>query len=287
MERELWNQLYTLALELDKRCWTWGYPAAVIVGVYLWAVIHDRPTCWACEGRHWPEGHPWDHLPSQSCMSRRLRSQTVEKLFEEMEQAIRENPGYCWVKFIDGKPLPIGGYSKDPDAKWGRATSSKAKGYKLYAIVGRGSFPLVWHIDTMNVNENKVAQQLLSRLQGQGYLVGDSMYDSNPVHDAALAHNHQLIAPRRHPNAGGLGHHRHSPGRIRCLELLQHHFGKALLKQRKHIERVFGWLTSFGGGLSPLPSWVRRTWRVKEWIRAKMLIDATKLSKRNSKLVTA
>lgn len=286
MERELWNQLYTLARKFDKRCWTWGYPAAVIVGVYLWAVVHDRPTQWACQQKNWPEDCPFEKLPSQSCMSRRLRSQSVEKLFWAMEQVLGEDCRSCWIKYIDGKPLPIGGYSKDPDAKWGHATSAKAKGYKLYAIVGRESFPLAWHIDSMNVNENKIAKQLVPQIKGGGYLVGDTQYDSNPLHDLALAHGHQLVAPRRRPK-GGLGHHRHSPGRLRCIELLKQPFGKALLKERKHIERVFGWLTSFGGGLSPLPSWVRRTWRVKAWIRAKMMIDAVKLKTRTSTLATA
>lgn len=287
MERELWNQLYRLAKQLDKGIWTWGYPASVIVGVYLWAVIHDRPTCWACQRKNWGQKCPLEKLPSQPCLSRRLRSRSVEKLLLAMEQTLGEDPRSCWTKYIDGKPLPIGGYSKDPDAKWGRATSGKAKGYKLYAIVGHHSLPLVWHIDAMSVNENKVSRQLIPQLRGGGgYLVGDSQYDSNSLHDLAWKYGHQLVAPRRQPNTN-LGHRRQSPGRLRCIELLKQPFGRGLLKQRKHIERVFGWLTSFGGGLSPLPSWVRRTWRVKTWIRAKMMIDAIKLQNRNAMLATA
>ena len=45
MERERWLQLYRLACELC-RSWGWGYrfSTACIVGVFLWAVIHDRPV---------------------------------------------------------------------------------------------------------------------------------------------------------------------------------------------------------------------------------------------------
>jgi hypothetical protein len=39
------------------------------------------------------------------------------------------------------------------------------------------------------------------------------------------------------------------------------------------IEQSFGNLTSFGGGLGPLPAWVRRPHRVVVWVAAKLLIN--------------
>ena len=45
-------------------------------------------------------------------------------------------PGLFWV--IDGKPLAIGGCSKDRQAGYGRAAGGKAKGYKVHAVVGAG-----------------------------------------------------------------------------------------------------------------------------------------------------
>ena len=38
--------------------------------------------------------------------------------------------------------------------------------------------------------------------------------------------------------------------------------------------RNFGNLTNFGGGLSPLPAWVRRLHRVERWVRAKLIVSA-------------
>lgn len=56
MERELWTVLYRRACELDD-LWKSGayspYDASTIVGVYLWAVIWDRPTVWACDPGNW------------------------------------------------------------------------------------------------------------------------------------------------------------------------------------------------------------------------------------------
>jgi hypothetical protein len=54
--------------------------------------------------------------------------------------------------------------------------------------------------------------------------------------------------------------------------MLKEPFGRALYKQRRGIERCFGTWTSFGGGMAPLPAWVRRFPRVRNWVHAKLLI---------------
>jgi len=63
------------------------------------------------------------------------------------------------VRCLDAKPLPVGGYSKDHDAKWGQAANTKAKGYKLFAIY-QGAAVDSWRIGPMNASEPVVAQQL-------------------------------------------------------------------------------------------------------------------------------
>ncbi len=49
MERELWLLLYHMALSCDQLTKA-RYRPAVIVGVYGWAVVHDRPVSWAASG---------------------------------------------------------------------------------------------------------------------------------------------------------------------------------------------------------------------------------------------
>jgi hypothetical protein len=49
-----------------------------------------------------------------------------------------------------------------------------------------------------------------------------------------------------------------------------------LLKGRAEIERQFGNLTNWGGGLSGLPSWVRTHRRVRRWLQAKLVLAALK-----------
>jgi Transposase DDE domain len=246
-----------------------------IVAVYLWAVLHDRSVSWACEPAHWPEElWPRRRLPSQSTMSRRLRTTEVQWLLQQMEQRLAPLADDRWVLLIDGKPLVIGTYSKDGDAAWGRVGQTYAKGYKLHAVYGAGPLPLAWEVVPLNESELDVAARLIPSLQGGGgYLLGDKAFDSNPLHDTALSAGYQLVAERKRPNTK-LGHRRHSPGRLRSIELLQTVFGQALYQARGDIERQFGWLTNHGGGLAPLPNWVRRLPRVRLWVQAKLLIHA-------------
>jgi hypothetical protein len=63
---------------------------------------------------------------------------------------------------------------------------------------------------------------------------------------------------------------------LRGLALLASPFGRDLYEARDQIERDFAHLTSFGGGLSGLPSWVRRLGRVGIWVEAKPVINGVR-----------
>ena len=245
------------------------------MAVYLWAVIHDRPTRWACEPMNWPHDLWAGKLPSQSVMSRRLPTTEVQRLLAEIERQLARLSGGGWVLLVDGKPLIVGSHSKDPDAAWGHARRGWAKGYKLHAVYDGGSIPAAWDVVPLNEAEPEVAARLVLSLRGGGgYLLGDKAYDSNPLHDAALAVGCQLVAERKRPKAG-LGHRRHSPGRLRSIELLRQEFGQKLYAFREQVERNFGWLTNHAAGFAPLPNWVRRASRVRLWVQAKLIVHAT------------
>ena len=287
MEQELWNELYTIARCLDKHRPLGLYRHADIVGVYLWAVIHDRPTSWATVAINWPKVIDI-YIPSQPTMSRRLRSAATRQLLDDVESTfvLILVMAKVWVKIVDAKPLPVGGHSKDPDARWGHGVCGFAKGYKLFAIYGESPLPLTWRVAAMNAGETTIAKRMLPDLQGGGYLLGDKLYDSNPLYIVARQYNHQLVAPRKQKNKG-LGHRSHDPDRLRAAELLQTQFGQALFAERGRIEQNFAHLTNFGGGLAPLPNWVRRLHRVQLWVQAKILIYAVWLIQKISSTVLA
>jgi hypothetical protein len=284
MERELWKLLCHLAKVLYNG-WPHGlYSDDEIVAVYAWAVVHDRPICWACDPAHWPADLRGWELPSQPTMSRRLRSATVASLLELVEEHLLtlSAVGACWVRVIDAKALPVGGPSRDPDAQWGRGACGIQHGYKFHAIWGVGPLPIAWGLAGLNVSEKRMARLLIGGgLPGEGYLLGDSQFDSNELYNAAAQQGYQLVAARQRPNTQ-LGHRRHSPHRLRSMALLQKPFGKALYRTRFSIEHCFAGLTTFVGGLGPLPFWVRRFHRVRLWLQTKILLNALRILRRTN-----
>lgn len=279
MERERWLQVYRLLRESDQEYFRGVFSAAAILGVYFWAVICDRPTSWACRRENWPVATWVGPLPSQATLSRRLRDVGVLALLNAVELRLRAADASSAddVKIIDAKPLPLGGHSKDVDSRWGHGVRNWSRGYKLFAIwTERAALPSAWRVAAMNVSEQAAAEKMIPTLVGRGYLLGDKLYDINKLYDAAGAVGHQLLAPRKRPQAG-FGSRKHSPARLRGLDFLATPQGQTLHARRDAIERHFGGLTACGGGLGPLPSWVRRLRRVRLWLHAKILLNALRI----------
>jgi hypothetical protein len=275
MERELWKALYALAVQLDKPWGSWRYSTAEIAAIYWWAVVHDRPTCWAANPRQWPEDLRPALLPAQSTLSRRLRDPEAVELMTAVEQLLATllAVGQCLVQRIDGKALAISNVSRDPDAGYGPGAGGMQKGYKVHAVWGTGPMPGAWALTPMNVNEKRIAAGLIPTLPGGGYLLADTNYDANYLYDAAEQAGFQLVAKKTSARGkGGLGHRRQASGRLRSLELLKTPFGRSLFNQRAAIECRFGTLASTGGGLAPLPAWVRRFHRVRHWVQSKIIL---------------
>lgn len=275
MERELWKALYALAVQLDKPWGSWRYSTAEIVAIYFWAVVNDRPTSWAADPREWPKDMR-PQLPSQSTLSRRLQRPEAVELMTAVEQQLATllAVGLCFVHRIDGKALAISNVSKDPDAGYGYGAGGMQNGYKLHAVWGKGPIPVAWGLAPMNISEKHMAKGLIPTLSGGGYLLADKNYDANPLYNLADQAGFQLVAKKTSSRGkGGLGHRRQAVGRLRSLELLKTPFGQSLFKQRGAIERRFGALVSTGGGLCPLPAWVRRFHRVRHWVQSKLIIS--------------
>ena len=281
MERELWPILYC-TVRAVARAFSQKYvqiPGWILILNMLWAALHDRPVAWACRPENWQTTRlrppRW---PSAATMSRRIHGVGTGLLWRAVEQRLRtlsaEYPGL--LAFLDGKPLPVGGATKDADARYGRATKLMAKGYKLHVIWSNRALPEAWELTPMNASEKTVAYGLITQLSGGGYLLADGSYDSSQLCDAAFQREYQMLTPL--PNGQpGKGHHYQSPHRWRSIALMQTSFGKKVHKLRKGIERDFGNATSFGGGLAPLPAWVRGLDRVRTWVWAKLLINGARI----------
>ncbi len=271
MESELYKKVYQIVTKVytktDLKRVT--FTDADIVLTYLWAVLHDRPTCWACNKENWPIYYRRRPLPDASTMCRRLKTIGVEQLLKCVEKSTTEVTTRSLCRWIDGKALRISNISTDSEAGYGYATGGKGKGYRLHAIADIRQGFVAWKVLAMQHNESKIATSLISAVEDGGYLIGDNTYEKNHLYDLAASKSIKLFAPRRRGTS--IGHHRHSPHRLEALPRLESLFVNGLIKGRIGIERMFGQLTNLGCGLKPLPNWVRTRRRVEMWVRAKII----------------
>ncbi len=235
MERQLWMAVCRIVMELGK---THSFARkqfsdAWIVLTHFWAVLHDRPRCWACDIGNWPKEEHWHSVPSQTTLNRRLRTISVLTLIEQTEHALRALFPSGSLKMMDGKPLPVGGYSKDRDATYGHAAGLEAVGYKIHALRDAKcpAMPDKWKLAGLRCSEQAIAPELLRSYAAElaclvvrwttlfGYLVVDNGYDTNAIYELAAALlQWQVIAPPK-PSAAGVGHRVNSPHRLRGLDL--------------------------------------------------------------------
>lgn len=293
MERKLWPPLYRQLQTVGKRIRQKHvqHQPWVLAAVVLWAALHDRPIAWACMAKHWNTTtlRP-RRLPSASTFSRRGDSLGVGLVLRALEVHLRATGQPALITLADGKPLPVGGCSKDPDARRGRAAGGFAKGYKLHTLWAGRPLPESWAVTPLNANEKAVAAELLDQVNAGGYMLADGNYDASYLYDRAWERGYQLVAPCREAKNPGSGKHYQSPHRLRslallttdwakadCLAPLQRDFGRRLFQTRTRIERCYGHATVFAGGLGPLPAWVRGQERVRTWVWAKLLINAIRI----------
>ena len=298
MEGELWPVLYDLARqEAARKSPTRRvvYSDLIILLVLLWAALHDRPVCWACDAAHWPADWQWLTLPSPATVSRRSRTLSLRLLLTALIEAlaaVTAPPPLCPCRALDSKPLTVGGFSKDRDARRGYAAGVIGRGYKLCAAWDPDRpVPQAWRLGPLNWADSDAAAAEVDDLSRGphpgGYLLADTLHDHGDLHRRCRAAGFQLVAPRAKPGTGlrhaRAGDRSHDPGRLRSIELTEPPpvhglgaFGRALYAQRRQIERRFGNLCSFGGGLAPLPAWVRRPHRVALWVALKLVINGVR-----------
>jgi len=270
MERELYDRLErALRVIPERRPPRAQYTDHDIARVVLWAALHDRPVCWACDRSNWPGRRVI--VPDASTVSRRSRRLGVLKLLRGLSPRGRGRDASLLC--VDGKPLLVGRFSKDRQARFGHADGGMRRGYRLHAVCDRSGNIRAFCVRTLNDAECVVARKLLSRAASRGSIVlGDAGYDANPLYEMAASRGARLIAPRRKAGRSISEGHRQHADRLRAIELLEGDARKRrqASRLRSAVERSFGWLTMLGGG-SP-PPWIRTLRRVRLWVLAKLAI---------------
>ena len=276
MEREVWLEIVAqVGRQTKPLSRRFRFGADWIVLIQQWAALHDRPIYWACQACNWPPDLRPARLPVPSTMTRRLRTPRVRDLLARVERRCRGPIRQSLVHLVDGKPLPIGNHSRDPDAGYGRGAGGLAKGYKMHVITSQNDDLTAWDVRPIQHDEARIAAELLRQKRFTGYLLADRNYDRNALYERCRKRGVQLLAPRRCGPDHGVGHHRHDPARLYAIAQLEQSltgFAPKLMRQRGRIERWFGRLASSSFGLTYLPPWVRTLERVKRWVTAKLII---------------
>lgn len=288
MERELWRELARALKRLPPtRPRNAVYTDAEVLAVLLWAALHDRPISWACRRCNWPVQAWRRRLPDQSTMSRRLRMPRTAAAILALLCLLQRGREHGELLVVDGKPFELSRHTRDRDARRGRGAGGYANGYKLHLIADPAAeYFVAWDVQPLNAAEPTTAAEIVTRrgsLPAGSLLLGDSGYDSNPLHAVVIGHGGQLVAPRKRPGTalGNRPHHAARVESVRMTEGADAWFWREVLgPARGAIERLFGAIASLGCGLATLPTWVRRIHRVRPWIDAKICIYAARVSLR-------
>lgn len=270
MEGQVWKIVRSVVSAGEAVSGRFTYTNEEILLVALWAILHDRPMVWGCQAAHWPGWCRPRRLPHPSTVSRRWRGRDMHRDAERVHEALVQRLGIIdRYAAIDGRCLLVGGYSKDPDARSGRAAGGMGKGYKFHALVDGRRVITAYEVASLPIAEQKVAVLLLRKAPAAiGRVVGDTNYDSMNLHRVAEEMGRRLYTPLRQKRVG----RRRQARRIQLLRLSQRGTGQRLLAWRDEVERAFGHSSCIGFGYKGLPTWARRLHRVRRWMWGKTLL---------------
>lgn len=278
MSSHEWKLVHQSLRRVDRRIPKVGrscqYEDTLIVGMYLWSVFHDRPLCWAADRSNYSTLFRPRKLPSRSQFCRRIRSMRCQELLHALDRelaTIEDSPN---IFLMDSRPLRVGGYSQDPDVRTGYTKDGFTKGYKLHALAAKQGQIVAWRLTSLNRNDKPVAWELINDARPKGMVLADGAYDSGDLYDHVMMHQALFFTPLPE-NVGG-GHRPQSPARLLAARLSKNH-AAFFTRERLEIERIFSRQSSFGGGLAPLPAWVRRWERVNRWVTAKLILYHARL----------
>lgn len=260
---------------------------SLVLRMYFWAVAHDRPMGWACDRQNYHSHFRPCALPSVSQFCRRIKTGRFQQHLQYLHDALADQRALSGINFFDGKPLVVGNYSRDPDAKTGYGVGRIDKGYKLHALVTEDRRIAMWSVLPLNIHEMGVARILIDQAEipkGTVFMA-DGNYDAHKLHKDIYRRGGWLWTRPR-----GMAKHpvtlRQMGAARRALISIWEQapdYAEWIYKRRIHVEATFSNLTSYGGGLGPLPAFVRRLDRVRRWVGAKIILYHLRLKQRKEK----
>ena len=276
MDSHTWRETYQMIVAVNRSIPVFGrkptYSDVLIVAMYTWSVAHDRPLCWACRRENYSSLFRPRKLPSVSQFCRRIQTPRCNQILQQVYDRLAGGDIGTLVSYLDARPLVVGSCSKDRDARPGRVYGGFARGYKLHSLVTEDGRVPTWKVTSLNVSEPRVAEELVDSTRGRfslGLVLADGNYDSGRLYDRVASVGGRLLTPL--PKNAGRGHRPQSPSRLEAAEAWRG-IGGYVYRDRIAVERSFAHQSAYGGGLAPLPAWVRTLPRVRRWVGTKLIL---------------
>lgn len=290
MEKQQWNSLRVLMARAIRKVGPTPrsrYADLLILSMYIWSVANDRPMYWACQREHYGGCFRPRKLPSVSQFCRRVGAERFQRMLQAIHDMLTSDSCLAQLNFIDGKPLAVGNYTRDPDARNGWGAGRVERGYKLHALVTEGRKIASWSVEPMSSHEMNVARAIVACLPVVpcgAVVMADGNYDSHVLHKEVHRRGGWLwLKPR------GMARHavtlrQMGAARRALLRIWEQapDVSERINQARVHIEGTFSNLTSYGGGLGPLPAFVRRLGRVRRWVGTKIVLYHIRLQTRKA-----
>jgi len=285
MDKRIWSIITRTIVSVNRSIPRCGrrpkYSDVLIARMYFWAVWHDRPLCWPCDRMHYNSLFRPRALPSVSQFCRRVRTSRIEAIIRMVNERLSRSEEPAKLMFLDGKALPVSESTSDSDAKSGRGNGRFSRGYKLHALGAEGGQVQAFAVRPLNEHEVPVSSsQLVGHIVPGARVLADGNYDSDQLYGQVYERGAWLFTPLKGmAKPGSYRYRRMSPSRRWVMQLWQENKDLcwSVYRQRARIERIFSALSSFAGGLGPLPNWVRTLRRVTRWVTAKLAIYHARL----------
>ena len=282
MDKDVWYQIRNAVRSAERCVPREGrrpqYSDRQIVLMFFISVWFDRPRCFACRRDLIPSWFRPRHLPSYSQFCRRLHTPRVIAMVKHAAHRLGQSDTPISVAYIDGKVLPISRQSGDPDATVGRSGRGWCKGYRLHALGAEDRRIKAIVVRPVNESETRIARDLVPHAPPGCTVLADAAYDSRFLYEAARAQGTRFLAPIKRNAARSRS--RTTTARLEGIAFWTNRPEEAakLYARRTEIERIFSQCSTCGGGLSPLPGWVRRLDRVTLWVTAKVALHNARVT---------
>jgi hypothetical protein len=276
MDGKLLSQLYHRlfsdpSLRYTRNC---KFSDALILFIWFFAVLGGVSPRHACIKKHWPICYRRLMFPSFSQLMRRLNEENISSHIDAINAEFKNQLPRTNQKIADGKPLLVGGYSKDPDAGEGHIPDGWGTGYKLHVLADSSGIIEQFSLTPLSGGESTALRKMLDKVDLTNATVrADNNYDSNRTYAAVADRGGRFIAQRKKPGTG-IGHHKQHPHRLAAIQQLEGTEDglKSHKLARNRVEQILGHLTGLSFGLAHLPNFVRRHHRVKRWVASKITL---------------